>query len=105
MALPRLPATTGPVLNANVQTYLLTESARPLFAELLTADQHVERRVEGALGIVLVGDGGAEHGQHGVADELLDEALVALDRRGHLAEETALDRAHVFGIEALAPAR
>ena len=38
-----------------------------------------ERGANGALGIVLVRDGGAEERHHGVADELLDRAPVALE--------------------------
>ena len=63
---------------------------------------HQERGAQAALGIVLVRDRGTEHGHHRIAHELLDEALVALDRRGHLAEEVGLDRAHVLGVEPLA---
>ena len=38
-----------------------------------------ERRTDRPLGIVLVRDRGAEHGHHGVADELLDGAAEALE--------------------------
>ena len=39
----------------------------------------VEGGADGALGVVLGGGGGAPDGHHGVADELLDGAAVALD--------------------------
>ena len=65
------------------------------------AVQHVERRVEGALGIVLMGDRRAEHGQHGIADELFHEAVVARDRLGERLEQRVLERAHLLGIEPL----
>ena len=41
---------------------------------------------DGAEGVVLVGDRDAEDRHHGVADELLHGAAVALDRRGHRRE-------------------
>ena len=53
--------------------------------ELLVLRELVDRledpqpRAHGALGIVLVSHGRAEDGHHGVADELLDRAAVALD--------------------------
>ena len=55
-----------------------------------------------ALGIVLVRARGAEDRHDRIAHELLDEALVALDRDRHLAEEVGLDRAHLLGIESFA---
>ena len=63
---------------------------------------HQDSRAQAALGIVLVRARGAEDRHDRVAHELLDEALVAFDRRGHLAEEVGLDRAHVLGIESFA---
>ena len=58
--------------------------------------------MERALGIVLVRARGAEDGHDRVAHELLDEAVVALDRRRELPEEVALERAHVLRVEPLA---
>ena len=66
---------------------------------------HQEGRAQAALGIVLVRARGPEDGHHRIAHELLDESLVALDRRGHLAEEVGLDRAHFLGIESFAEGR
>jgi len=63
---------------------------------------HEEGGAEPALGIVLVRARGAEDGHDRVAHELLDEALVVIDRRGHLVEEIALDCAYVLGIEPFA---
>src|SRR6185295_1431453 len=72
----------------------LVEHAHPL--------AHEEGGAQRALRIVLVRARRAEYRHDRVAHELLDEALVAVDRRGHLAEEIALDRAHVLGIEPFA---
>ena len=66
---------------------------------------HQEGRAQAALGIVLVRAGGAEDRHDRVTYELLDEALVTLDRRGHLAEEVGLDRAHLLGVEPFAERR
>jgi hypothetical protein len=66
---------------------------------------HQEGRAQAALGIVLVRARGPEDGHHRIAHELLDKALVALDRRSHLAEEVGLDRAHFLGIESFAEGR
>ena len=76
----------------------------PLPAEIERAHPlaHQERGAQAAFGIVLVRARGPEHRHDRIAHELLDEALVALDRRGHLAEEVGLDRAHVLGVEPLA---
>ena len=49
--------------------------------ELGHGGDEVERGAHGALGVVLVGDRRAPDGHHRVADELLDRAAVALDRR------------------------
>ena len=60
--------------------------------------QDAQRRAHGALRVVLVCHGRAEHGHHGVADELLHRAAVALD----LAPEQRVVRPdacpHVLGI-------
>ena len=76
----------------------------PLPAEIERAHPlaHQEGGAQAALGIVLVRARGAEDRHDRVTHELLDEALVALDRRGHLAEEIALDGAHVLGVESFA---
>ena len=47
---------------------------------------HLERGAARAQGVVLVCLGHAEHGQHGVPDELLDGAPVTLERPSHLVE-------------------
>ena len=39
-----------------------------------------ERRTQGALGVIFVGDGRAEQRHDAVAQELVDRALVAVDR-------------------------
>ena len=66
---------------------------------------HPDRRAHGPDGVVLVETRDPEHGHHGVADELLDRAAVALDRRGHLVEVPTHHASEGFGIEALAERR
>ena len=55
-------------------------------AQLVQALDQSERRAHGALRVVLVDDRDAEHADHGVPDELLHRAAVALD---HLARQSA----------------
>ena len=52
-------------------------------------------------GVVLVGARNAEHGHHGVTDELLDGAAVPLDRRAHEVVVTRHDLSQRFGVELL----
>ena len=66
---------------------------------------HQERGAKGALRIVLVSVGGAERCHDGVADELLDESVVALDRRGQLPKEVVLERADILRVQALSERR
>ena len=54
-----------------------------------------------ALGIVLVGDRSAEHGHHGVADELLDRAAEALELVAQPRVVGPEQRAHLLGIHPL----
>ena len=50
-----------------------------LLAECRDHVDEVEARADRPLGVVLVGDRGAPHRHHGIADELLDDAAVAVD--------------------------
>ena len=68
------PTTTSPVLTP-------MRSASPVAEQLAQPLLHRERRVQRALGVVLLRGRGAERGHHGVADELLDRAAGALDLR------------------------
>ena len=54
-----------------------------------------------ALGVVVVRDRGAEHGHHGVADELLDRAPEALELVAQPRMVGPEQRAHLLGIHAL----
>ena len=61
-------------------------------AERLDRVDELERRPDGPLGVVLVGDRRAPDGHDGVADELLDRAAVALDdlaRRVEVADSSS----------------
>ena len=60
-----------------------------------------ERRADGALGVVLVRDRGAEDRHHGVADELLDRAAEALELVAEPSVVRAEQRAHLLGIHLL----
>ena len=57
------------------------------------------------MGILLVGPVQAEHGHHGVADELLDDAAVGLDVLVPAHEVGVDDGADVLGVEAAGTAR
>ncbi len=89
-------------VDPDVQRERPTHPALPAAIERVHPLAHQEGGAQAALGIVLVCPRRAEDGHDRVAHELLDEALVAVDRRGHLVEEIALDRAHVLGIEPFA---
>ncbi len=74
-------------------------------AELLDRLEDPERRPHGALGVVLVRDGGAEHGHDGVADELLHRPAEALDVGLHALVVRAQRRADVLGVGAIGATR
>ena len=56
---------------------------------------------DGALRIVLARSRRAEDRHHGVADELLDRAAVALELEAHALVVAGEDRPHVLGVELL----
>ncbi len=66
---------------------------------------HLERGSQRPQRIVLVQDGSPEDGHHGVADELLDRAAVALERRSHLVVVARHHAPHQLGVAHLAEAR
>ena len=61
----------------------------------------VEGGANGALGVVLLGDRRAPDRHHGVADELLDGAAVALDDRPRGLEVAGQELARVLGVARL----
>jgi len=63
---------------------------------------HLECRPYGAQRVVLAHNRHAEDGHHGVADELLDGAAVALDDRLHPLEVAGEQRTEALGIEPVA---
>ena len=69
--------------------------------ELGDRGREVERRPDGPLGVVLLRDGRAPDGHHGVADELLDRAAVALDHRAGDVEVAAQELARVLRVASL----
>ena len=70
-----------------------------LFLERELANR--ERCADGPLGVVLVRDRRAEQRHHGVADELLDRAAVALELRADALVVRAEHRLDVLGVERL----
>ena len=86
-------------VDADVQRDRAADPNGPAPADLVAAVEHVERGFQGARGVVLVRDRCAEHRHHGVADELLDEAVEARDRLSEALEQRVLERAHVLGVE------
>ena len=79
--------------------------ALQLARELLDRVEHVERGEDRPLGVVLVGDRGAEEREHRVALELGDRALVAEDGARHEVERLVDDRRPVLGIHLLREGR
>ena len=61
----------------------------------------LQRRTEGALGVVLVGDWRAEERHHAVAEKLVDRTFVAVNGVQDHLEDAVHDPVHVFGIELL----
>jgi hypothetical protein len=59
----------------------------------------VEGRVARAMGVVLVGDGGAEEGHDPVAEELVDRPFEAVNAFREDLEEATEDSAPFFGVE------
>jgi hypothetical protein len=88
-------------VDTDVELQGLAETPCPPFAQLRTASQHVERRGDGSLGIILVCNRCAEYCQYGIAHELLDKAVVPGDRLGQGLEQLILESAHLFRIEPL----
>jgi len=70
-------------------------------AEALDAVHEGEAGPDGALGVVVTRARDAEHGHRGVADELLEDPAVALDRVAYRAEVRVLDGRDVLGIKPL----
>ena len=77
---------------------LLAAELRRVGGELLL---QVKRRVAGALGVVLVGDRGAEQRHDAVAGELVDRALEAVDALAEDREEALHDLPPLLGVASL----
>ncbi len=73
--------------------------------QLLDPLERAERRSDGALGIVIPRQRRAEHGHHGIADELLHDPAEPLDPVAELVEVETVQRANVFGIGAVGTSR
>jgi hypothetical protein len=59
---------------------------------------HAERRVAGAHGVILVGEGGAEERHDPVSHHLVDGALVAMDGLHHPLHDGVEDLARLLGV-------
>ena len=77
------------------------ELVAPTLAELGHARVHLERRVQGALRVVLVRHRRAEDRDDSVADVLLRVSIETVDDAAQRAEQVGLQAAHVLGIEPL----
>ncbi len=93
-------AITSPVLIADAHGELAARARRELRAQGGQAPVHRERAPDGAHGIVLVRDRGAERGDHRVADELLHRPAEPVDLLGHRVEVGTQHGAQVLGIQA-----
>ena len=75
--------------------------SRQRCAQRSHARMHLERRVQGALRVVLVRHRRAEDRHHRITDEFLDECVEPLDHPAQGAEQVGLQRPHVLGIQPL----
>ena len=71
-------------------------------AQLVEPLHQPDRRAHGALRVVLVDDGDAEHADHGVPDELLHRPAVAFDHRSRHRAEGPQAGIHVLRVRLLA---
>ena len=72
-----------------------------LAGERLDRVDEVEGRAHRAFGVVLAGQRCPPDGHHGIADELLDGAAVAVDHRPSRVEVASLELAHVLEVASL----
>ncbi len=74
---------------------------RDTWPEALDHVDQLERRPDGSLGVVLVGDRGAPDRHHSVPDELLDRPAVPSDHVGRDLEVAGEQVARLFGVAAV----
>jgi hypothetical protein len=86
-------------IDADPRLDLLAESLSDLDVQLAERPGHRVGRSHRAERVVLVQAGNAEHGHHGVADELLDLAAVAFELVPHATKEAGDQLPSRFGIE------
>ena len=101
---PRRPGAASSETSASpVFTAIRTCRSRPgsRVVQLSDGVAHRERRPDGALGVVLVRDGCAEHRDHRVADELLDRAAPPLELVARPLVVDAKERADVLRVALL----
>ena len=90
-----------PGLDPDPQAQLGVAFATQLAGQLDHGSLHLECRPDGALGVDLMDGRDPEDGQHRVAGELLDQALVARDLRAQAIECARHQRLHELGVGGL----
>jgi hypothetical protein len=88
-------------VDADVKLYGLAQARCPLGTELRAASHHVEGSVKRPFGVILVGEWRAKHGQHGIADELLNETVITGNRLGERLEQRVLEFPDLLWVKAL----
>ena len=91
-------------LDADAQAQLRVAFAPQLAGQLDHRGLHLQRGPDGALGVVLVDGRDPEDGQHRVAGELLDQALVARDLGAQAIERARHQRLHELRVGGLVEA-
>ena len=103
---PMGPRTTGPVFDADADAEPLDA---PRGRDLARVGGDVlrdpDRRAHGALGVVLVGDGGAEQRQDAVAGQVLHRSPERLDGVDDPGDRLADDQLDLLGVQPLAERR
>ena len=105
VVLPRPAAHAGSDDLAAGDADMDTERMPELAAELGDGGMDFERCAHGALGIVAMRHGGAEHAHDAVAGVLVDAAAIRGDETVHDLEEARQQRVVLFGIERCAQPR
>lgn len=95
----------GTAIDTDMQAERHAGAGVPALADLSGPTDHIECGPERPDRIVLMSDRRAEQRQQRIADELVDEAAISLDRLGHLFEQFVLQYPHDFRVDLLAQSR
>ena len=99
-SLPIVRTTTSPVL---IPIYLQRDAVALAYFDGIPVDQvmHVERSIQGTLGVVFESQGSAKQGHYAIAQDAIDCALKPMDCPHHKLE-TRIDQLFgFFGVETL----